>query len=150
MMDIVIGSDHGGFQLKEYIKSFLQDSGYNVMDFGTYKEESCDYPDYALLVAQAISDGEYKKGILVDGTGGGVCLTANKVKGVRAVTAYNRLTGSYASEHDDCNVLCLGGKMLGELAAKDIVEAWLKTPFGEGRHRRRLNKVEDVERKYFK
>ncbi|MEA3506871.1 MAG: ribose 5-phosphate isomerase B [Elusimicrobiota bacterium] len=149
-MDIVIGSDHGGFKLKEYIKSCLQDSGYNVMDFGTYQEESCDYPDYALLVAQAISNGEYKKGILVDGTGGGVCLTANKVRGVRAVTAYNRLTGSYASEHDDCNVLCLGGKMLGELAAKDIVEAWLETPFGEGRHRRRLDKVEDVERKYFK
>ncbi len=82
--------------------------------------------------------------------GGGVCLTANKVKGVRAVTAYNRLTGSYASEHDDCNVLCLGGKMLGELVARDIVDAWLDTPFGEGRHQRRLNKVEDVERKYFK
>ncbi len=149
-MDIVIGSDHGGFKLKEEIKIYLQDRGYNIVDFGTYEEESCDYPDYALLVAQAILDGEYKKGILFDGTGGGVCLTANKVKGVRAVTAYNRLTGSYASEHDDCNVLCLGGKMLGELVARDIVDAWLDTPFGEGRHQRRLNKVEDVEEKYFK
>ncbi|MDA3792915.1 MAG: ribose 5-phosphate isomerase B [Elusimicrobia bacterium] len=149
-MDIVMGSDHGGFELKEKLKSYLQNKGYSVMDFGTYREESCDYPDYALLVAQAISDGEYKKGILVDGTGGGVSLTANKVKGVRAVTAYNRLTGSYASEHDDCNVLCLGGKMLGELVAKDIVDAWLDTPFGGARHQRRLNKVEDIERKYFK
>ena len=147
-MDIVVGSDHGGFELKEKIKVYLQKQGYNVVDFGTYSEEACDYPDYALLVAESIAKGEYKKGILVDGTGGGVCLTSNKVNGIRAVTAYNNLTGAYASEHDDCNVLCLGGKMLGELAAFDIVKNWLDTPYGGGRHQRRLDKVLNIERKY--
>ncbi len=150
MNEIILGSDHGGFVLKEDLKKYLQNNGYNVVDFGTYSEESCDYPDYAQLVAQAISRGEYEKGILVDGTGGGVCLTANKVKGVRAVTAYNRLTGGYAAEHDDCNILCLGGKMLGPLLARDIVDEWLKTPFGGGRHARRLNKIKDIEDKYYK
>jgi ribose 5-phosphate isomerase B len=149
-MDIVIGSDHGGFELKEKIKKFLQKEGFNIVDFGTYSKEACDYPDYALLVAEAVSKGEYKKGILLDGTGGGVCLTANKVKGVRAVIAYNHLTGAYASEHDDCNILCLGGKMIGELLAYDIVKQWVNTPFGEGRHRRRLDKIEEIEKRYFK
>ncbi|NLB34623.1 MAG: ribose 5-phosphate isomerase B [Elusimicrobia bacterium] len=148
-MQILVGSDHGGFALKEEMKSFLQKKGYEVVDFGTYSEEACDYPVYATLVAESIAKGEYKKGILFDGTGGGVCLTANKVKGIRAVTAYNRLTGAYASEHDDCNVLCLGGKMIGPLAAQDIIEAWLNTPFGGGRHERRLDKVKGVEKRYF-
>ncbi|MBN2407525.1 MAG: ribose 5-phosphate isomerase B [Elusimicrobia bacterium] len=149
-MNIVIGSDHGGFALKEDIKKFLQGKGHNVIDFGTYSEESCDYPDYALLVAEAVSRGDYGRGILIDGTGGGVCLTANKVRGIRAVTAYNHLTGAYASEHDDCNVLCLGGKMLGTLLARDIVTQWLETPFGEGRHRKRLDKVKSVEDRYYR
>lgn len=149
-MEIVIGSDHGGWELKEKIKKYLQKEGYNVIDFGTYAPESCDYPDYALLVAEVVASGEYKKGILVDGTGGGVCLAANKVKGIRAVTAYNRLTGAYASEHDDANILCLGGKMIGELAAQDIVKSWLNTPYGGGRHQRRLDKIHDIEKRYFK
>ena len=149
-MDLVIGSDHGGFVLKEQIKKNLQEKGYNVVDFGTYSEKSCDYPDYAVLVAEAVSRGEFSRGILVDGTGGGVCLTANKIKDIRAVTAYNRLTGMYASEHDDCNVLCIGGMMLGTLAAIDAVDAWLGTKFGGGRHQRRIDKVLEIERKYFK
>lgn len=149
-MDIVIGSDHGGYALKEAVKKFIQGEGYNAVDFGTYSEEACDYPDYAVLVAEAVSRGEYKKGILVDGTGGGVCLTANKVKGIRAVTAYSHLTGAYASEHDDCNILCLGGKMIGPLAAFDIVKQWLTTPFGGGRHARRLDKIKEIENKYLR
>ncbi len=150
MDDIVIGSDHGGFELKEKIKKFLQEADYNVMDFGTYSEDSCDYPDYALIVAEAVASGEYKRGILIDGTGGGMCLACNKIKGIRAVTAYNALTGAYAAEHDNANILCLGGKMTGELAASDIVKKWLETPFGGGRHERRLNKIESIEEKYFK
>lgn len=150
MKDIVIGSDHGGYALKEEVKKFLQGEGYNVVDFGTYSEEACDYPDYAVLVAEAVSRGEFEKGILIDGTGGGVCLTANKVKGIRAVTAYNHLTGAYASEHDDCNILCLGGKMIGTLAAFDIVRQWIDTPFGGGRHARRLDKIREIEKKYYK
>lgn len=149
-MDIVIGSDHGGFHLKENIKKFLQNKGYNVIDFGAYSEQACDYPDYAVLVGEAVSRGEYKKGILIDGTGGGVCLAANKIKGIRAVTAYSHLTGVFASEHDDCNILCLGGKMIGSLSAQDIVKQWLDTPFGGGRHERRLGKIKEIENKYFK
>jgi ribose 5-phosphate isomerase B len=149
-MEIVIGSDHGGFVLKEQIKEFLQKDGHTVMDFGTYSEESCDYPDYALLVAQAVAGGQYGRGVLIDGTGGGMCLAANKVKGVRAVTAYSSLTGTYASEHDDCNILCLGGKMIGPLLAFDIIKQWLNTPFGGGRHRRRLDKIQDIEKGYYK
>jgi ribose 5-phosphate isomerase B len=150
MEEIVIGSDHGGFILKEQLKKHLQEKGFNIADFGTYSERSCDYPDYAGLVAEAVARGQYKRGILVDGTGAGVCLTANKIKGIRAVTAYNRLTGMYASEHDDCNILCLGGLMIGKLAAVDAVDAWVQTPFGGGRHERRIEKVRDIERKYFK
>lgn len=148
--DIVIGSDHGGYDLKEQIKKYLQKEGVSVADFGTYSEESCDYPDYAVLVAEAVARGDYRRGILVDGTGGGVCLTANKIKGIKAVTAYNNLTGAYASEHDNCNILCLGGKMIGPLAAFDIVKQWMETPFGGGRHQRRLDKINDIEDKYFK
>ncbi len=149
-MDIVIGSDHSGWDLKEKIKKFLQKEGYNVIDFGTYSRESCDYPDYALLVGEAVAGGEYKKGLLLDGTGAGVCLTANKVKGIRAVTAYNTLTGAFASEHDDANILCLGGKMIGELVAYEIVKKWLDTPYGGGRHQRRLDKMKEIENRYFK
>ncbi len=150
MDNIIISSDHGGFEMKEKIKKFLQESGYSVMDFGTYSEDSCDYPEYALIVAEAVASGEYKRGILIDGTGGGMCLAANKIKGIRAVTAYNTLTGAYASEHDNANVLCLGGKMIGAMAAADIVKKWLDTPFAGGRHKRRLNKIEDIEKRYFK
>jgi len=145
---IAVGSDHGGFSLKEDIKKYLEGKDVEVVDFGTYDESSCDYPDYALLVARAVSEGQFPKGILFDGTGAGVCLAANKVRGIRAVTAYNRLTGVYASEHDDCNILCLGGKMIGTLAARDIVDGWLETPFGGGRHSRRLEKISQAEKRY--
>jgi len=149
-MNIVIGSDHGGFKLKEHLKKFLQKQGYNVFDFGCYSEDSVDYPDIALLVGEAVANKKYDKAILVDGTGGGMTLAANKIKGVRAVCAYNELTGAFASEHDDANVLCLGGKMIGELEAEKIVEAYLNTPFGGGRHARRLDKIAEIEKKYFK
>ncbi|MFH1957393.1 MAG: ribose 5-phosphate isomerase B [bacterium] len=149
-MNIAIGSDHGGFQLKEYLKKILQKNGHSVADFGCYSEEPVDYPDIAFLVAEAVKDKKYEKGILVDGTGGGMTLAANKVKGIRAVCAYNEMTGAFASEHDDANILCLGGKMLGELLAGKIAEAFLKTPFGGARHQRRLDKITEIEKRYFK
>jgi len=149
-MNIVIGSDHGGFKLKEHLKKFLQKKGYNVFDFGCYSEDSVDYPDIALLVGEAVAGKKFDRGILIDGTGGGMTLAANKIKGVRAVCAYNELTGAFASEHDDANVLCLGGKIIGELEAEKIVEAFLNTPFGGGRHARRLDKIAEIEKKYFK
>ena len=149
-MNIALGSDHGGFALKEHLKEYLQKKGHSVFDFGCYTEDSVDYPDIAFLVAEAVKDKKYEKGILVDGTGGGMTLAANKVKGIRAVCAYNELTGKFASEHDDANILCLGGKMLGELLAEKIVEAFLNTPFGGGRHARRLDKIAEIEKKYFR
>lgn len=149
-MNLVIGSDHGGFELKEKLKKFLQSFAHTVTDFGCYSEDSVDYPDIALLVAEAIARNEYQKAVLVDGTGGGMVLAANKVPGVRAVCAYNELTGKFAAEHDDANILCLGGKMIGELAAFEIVKAWLSTPFGGERHQRRLNKIKEIEKKYSK
>jgi ribose 5-phosphate isomerase B len=149
-MNIAIGSDHGGFHMKEHLKKYLQKKGHTVFDFGCYTTDSVDYPDIAFLVAEAVKDKKYEKGILIDGTGGGMTLAANKVKGVRAVCAYNEMTGKFASEHDDANILCLGGKMLGELLAEKIVDAFLETAFGEGRHRRRLDKIAEIEKKYFK
>lgn len=147
-MKLVVGSDHGGFEMKEKVKKFLQEQGHSVADFGCYSADAVDYPDIALLVAEAVQRREYERGLLLDGTGGGVTLAANKVPGVRAVCAYNELTGRFASEHDDANVLCVGGKTLGELVLLETVRAWLATPFGGGRHARRLAKISDIERKY--
>jgi len=149
-MKIVIGSDHGGFELKEKIKKNLQKQGNTVFDFGCYSLDSVDYPDIALLVGEAVKRKDYEKGVLVDGTGGGMTLAVNKIPGIRAVCVYNEITGRFASEHDDANIICLGGKMIGELAAFDIVKAWLSTPFGGGRHVRRLSKIEGIEKKYLK
>ena len=149
-MEIVIGSDHGGFEMKEKIKKFLQILGHTVVDFGCYSEESVDYPDIALLVGEVIREGKYQKGILIDGTGGGMSIAANKIPDIRAVCAYNELTGKFASEHDDCNILCLGARMIGDLEAQEIVKVWLETQYAGGRHQRRLDKVADIERKYSK
>ena len=149
-MNIVIGSDHSGFQLKEKLKKFLQGQGHTVTDFGCYSEEPVDWPDIALLVAEAVSRKEYDKGILIDGTGGAMPIAANKVPGIRAVCVYNELTARFASEHDDANIICLGARMLGELLAQEIVKVWLETKFSGNRHIRRLNKVTEIERKYNK
>jgi len=147
-MRIAIGSDHAGFEMKEEIKKFLVKEGYEVKDFGCYSKDSVDFPDIALLLCESIRKGECEKGILLDGTGGGMTLAANKIKGIRAVCVYNEMTARYASEHDDCNVLCFGAKMVGDLLAKEMVKLWLNTPFGGGRHQRRLDKVKKIEDMY--
>lgn len=147
-MNIVIGSDHSGFSLKEKLKKFLQGLGHNIFDFGCYSEEAVDWPDIAFLVSEAVVKKDYEKGILIDGTGGAMPLAANKVPGIRAVCAYNELTGKFASEHDDANILCLGARMIGDLAAQEIVKVWLETKYAGGRHQRRLDKVEAIEKKY--
>lgn len=150
-MNIVIGSDHSGFQLKEKLKKFLQGIGHTVTDFGCYSEDPVDWPDIALLVAEAIKDKKYECGILIDGIGGAMPVAANKVPGVRAVCVYNQLTAKIAKEHDDANIICLGARMLGDLLAQEIVKTWLETKFsGDERHLRRLNKVKEIENKHFK
>ena len=147
-MRLVIGSDHGGFEAKEKLKKFLQTLGHEVADFGCYSAESVDYPDVAQLVAEAVARGEHQKGVLLDGFGGAVCFVANKVPGVRAVCAYDLFSAKLAAQHDDANVLCLGGKTHGELILQEIVKVFLSTAFEGGRHERRLAKVQLSEKKY--
>ena len=142
-MKIALGSDHGGYKLKEEILKYLQGEKYEVKDFGTHSEESCDYPDFAFAVAEAVAKGEFDRGILFCGSGVGVTITANKVPGIRAVNAYNEEIARQSREHGDCNVLALGGRYIEAEAAKKIVDVWLKTPFsGDERHRRRIKKID--------
>ncbi|MBI3550261.1 MAG: RpiB/LacA/LacB family sugar-phosphate isomerase [Elusimicrobia bacterium] len=147
-MRIVIGSDHGGFEAKEKLKKFIQGLGHEVVDFGCYSLESVDYPDVAQLVGEAVARGEFQKGVLLDGFGGAVAMSANKIPGVRAVCAYDQISARFAAAHDDANVICLGGKTHGELALQEIMKLVLSTPFEGGRHEKRLAKVQAIEKKY--
>ncbi len=147
-MRLVIGSDHGGFAAKEKIKKFMQELGHEVTDFGCYTTEAVDYPDPALLVAEAVVAGSFDKGFLFDGFGGAVCFAANKVPGARAVCAYDLVSAEFAAAHENCNVLCLGGKTIGELTLQKIVKTFLDTKFEGSRHQKRLDKVIAIERKY--
>ncbi len=147
-MRIVIGSDHGGFSAKEFIKKTIQKLGHEVSDFGCHSPESVDYPDVAQLVAEAVVRGDFQKGVLVDGFGGAVALAANKVPGARAVAAYDAVSARFAAAHDDCNVLCLGGKTHGELTLAEILNVFFSTKFEGGRHEGRLAKIAGIEKKY--
>lgn len=144
---IAIGADHGGYALKETLKAMLQPQ-YTVLDCGTNSSESVDYPDFALAVAQAVSSGRAWRGIMIDGAGIGSCMVANKVPGVRAAMCYDNATAVNSREHNDANVLTLGAGLIGTSLAKQIVETWLKTEFGGGRHAKRVDKIMAVERKY--
>jgi ribose 5-phosphate isomerase B len=147
-MKLVIGSDHGGFEMKEKLKKFLQEQGHEVTDFGCYAGESADYPDPAMLVAEAVVAGNFERGVLLDGFGGAVAFAANKIPGARAVCAYDLVSAEFAAAHENANILCLGGKTIGELTLKKILEVWLKTQFEGGRHQKRLDKVAAIERRY--
>jgi ribose 5-phosphate isomerase B len=149
-MKIVIGSDHGGFAAKEFVKKSIQKLGHEVSDFGCHSPESVDYPDVAQLVAEAVVRGDFQKGVLIDGFGGAVALAANKVPGVRAVAAYDTVSARFAAAHDDANVLCLGGKTQGELVLAEILSVFFSTRFEGGRHEGRLAKIAGIEKKYSK
>jgi len=150
-MKIAIGSDHSGYKLKEVIKKFLQDNMYEVIDFGCYSEEAVDWPDIALLIAEAVKNKFADFGILIDGFGGAVALAANKVKNIRAVCCYNIVSARLARQHDDANILCLGAKTVGELENIEIVKTFLSTDaLSEPRYVNRLKKLQDIENKYFK
>lgn len=149
-MKIVIGSDHGGFAAKEFVKKWLQKEGHEVADFGCYGADPVDYPDVALLVAEAVVSKRFDKGVLLDGFGGAVCLAANKVPGVRAVAAYDSVSARFAAQHDDANILCLGGKTHGELLLAEMLQTFFSTPFEGGRHEGRLAKIAGIEKKYGK
>lgn len=144
---VAIGADHGGFPMKEMLKTDLQ-AKYTVIDCGTNSADSVDYPDFALAVAQLVSSGRAWRGIMIDGAGIGSCMVANKVPGVRAALCYDNATAVNSREHNDANLLTLGAGLIGNALAKQIVETWLKTDFGGGRHAGRVNKIMAVEKKY--
>ncbi len=140
-MKIAIGSDHAGFELKEYIKKILTERGDTVIDVGTDSMESVDYADFGFKVAQLVSRREVEKGILVCGTGMGMSVVANKVKGIRASVVFDLYTAIQSRRHLDANVLVLGGRVTGKGLAEEIAKTWLDTPFDGGRHQKRIDKI---------
>jgi len=149
-MDIGLACDHGGFELKEELKAFLKSSGLEAIDFGTFDETSVDYPDFGILLAQKVSKGELKRGILICGTGIGMSIVANKFPGVRAALVNDLYSARCSREHNDSNVLVIGGRVVGKELAKEIARVWLNTSFAGGRHQKRLEKIEALEKEKFK
>ena len=142
---IAIGCDHGGFKLKAAVKKFLEENGYEYRDFGTDSEKSCDYIDYAKKVADAVVGGECKRGILLCGTGIGMSIAANKVKGIRAAHCTDYFSAKYTRLHNDANIICLGERITGEGLALEIIKVFLETEFEGGRHAVRVNKIAELE-----
>ncbi len=140
-MTIAIGSDHAGFPLKQVVKLWLEEHGYEVDDLGTYDTKSVDYPDYAAAVAHAVAEGKADRGILICGTGIGMSMSANKVPGIRAALCTDVYTARMSRRHNDANVLCMGARVIGPGVAESIVEAWLSEEFEGGRHARRVGKI---------
>lgn len=138
---IAVGSDHAGFALKEKVRDYLVDRGYAVEDHGTNSAESVDYPDYAEKVAARVAAKEVNFGVVVCGTGIGVAISANKIPGIRAAPCNDTLAARMAREHNDANVLTLGGRVVDEAAARKILDVWIATPFAGGRHQRRVDKI---------
>ena len=142
---IAIGSDHGGFALKQAIMEHLREKGVEYRDLGTYTEESCDYPEYGEAVARAVAGGECERGIAICGTGIGISIAANKVRGVRAAVCGDCYSAEMTRRHNDANVLCMGGRVVGDGLALKIVDVFLETPFEGGRHARRVGKIHEIE-----
>lgn len=143
---IAIGSDHGGYDLKTAIIKYLGEKGYEVKDFGCYSKESVDYPDIAAALCPSVVSKEAEFGILICGTGIGISIAANKHKGIRAALCTNEYTAEKTRQHNDANILCLGGRVVGEDLAKSIVDAFLRSDFEGGRHSNRINKISDLEK----
>jgi ribose 5-phosphate isomerase B len=147
-MKIALGSDHGGFRLKEEIKRLLDSLQLAYEDFGCTCEDSVDYPDYALPVAEKVAAGEFDRGILVCGTGIGMSIAANKIPGVRCALVHDTFSARATREHNDSNILALGERVVGPGLALDIVKVWLETEFQGGRHARRVEKIQQIEARY--
>lgn len=145
---IGVGADHGGYAMKEELKSFLTELGHRVHDFGTNSESAVDYPDFAHAVARAVADHSVDVGIVIDGAGVGSAITANKVPGVRAAACYSVEVARNSREHNGANVLTLGSKTISSQQMREIVRAWLATDLTEDRHRKRVGKIEAIERQY--
>lgn len=145
-MKIIIGCDHGGYELKEKILSHLKAANYEVEDIGTSSAESVDYPPYAVQVARAVSGGQADRGILICGSGIGMCMTANRIRGARAVVVSEPFSAKMSRRHNDSNILCLGGRFIGPDMAMEILRTWLDEPFEGGRHQRRVDLIDDLSR----
>ncbi len=145
---IAVGADHGGYPMKEELKTFLEELGHRVHDFGTNSDSAVDYPDFAHAVARAVADGSVDLGIIVDGAGVGSAMTANKVPGIRAAACYSVEVARNSREHNDANVLTLGSKTISSAEMREIVRVWLSTDISEDRHRKRVGKIEAIERQY--
>jgi len=141
---IIIGSDHAAFELKEKIKDLLTGLGYEVEDVGTHSTVSVNYPDFGKKVARAVSDGTFERGILLCGTGIGMTMQANRFKGVRAALCSDILSARLSRQHNDANILVMGGRMVGDLLAFEVVREWLATPFDGGRHLDRIRSLDEI------
>jgi ribose 5-phosphate isomerase B len=144
-MKIIVGNDHRGFEAKQQIKSIVTQLGHEVIDVGSNDSNPVDYPDPAYLAATAVSKKQADRAILVCGTGIGMCITANKVKGIRAALCHDELSARISRHHNDANVLCISGDLTGEVLLRKIVEVWLDTEFSGGRHQRRIEKIAAIE-----
>ena len=142
MLSVALGADHAGWDLK----AWLTRNGHQVLDFGTHGPDSVDYPDYALQVAEAVTVGKVERGVLICGTGIGMTIAANKVSGIRAALCGDVFTARMSREHNDANVLALGGRLSGRETGLEILRAWIETPFAGGRHARRVDKIADMQR----
>jgi len=145
---VAVGADHGGFKMKEELKGLLLQLGHKVQDFGTDSEDAVDYPDFAHAVARAVANGSSDVGIVIDGAGVGSAMTANKVPGVRAAACYSVAVARNSREHNDANVLTLGSKTISSAEMREIVTAWLNTEITEDRHRKRVAKIDAIQRQY--
>jgi ribose 5-phosphate isomerase B len=149
-MKIAIGSDHRGFEVKRRIVPALEQAGHEVLDLGTNSPEGCDYPDYALAVSHAVSERRVDRGILICGTGIGMCMAANKVAGVRAAPCHDSITAEMSRRHNDANILCLSADLLGDELIDRMIKIWLETDFEGGRHTRRIEKIARFEQEHYR
>jgi len=147
---IAIGSDHGGFRLKERLKPIFAELKLTLIDVGVTEEKPADYPDIAEQVALRIVEGKAERGVIVDGTGIGSAMAANKIPGIRAALCYDRASARNSREHNNANVLTLGGRLLTESQAEEVLRTWLETPFAGGRHQARVQKISEIEKRYAK
>jgi ribose 5-phosphate isomerase B len=144
---LAIASDHAGFELKESIVAFLKDKGVALEDFGPKNSDRVDYPDYGISIAKAIQENKVERGILICGTGVGMSIVVNRFPGIRGTLCSDLYTTKMCREHNDSNILIMGGRVIGKGLAEEIVSMWLNTPFEGGRHQKRLDKIEDIDRK---
>ena len=145
---VAIGSDHGGFRLKEALKPLLEGMGLFPRDVGVMEEKAADYPDIAHEVAKLVAGGSAARGVIIDGAGIGSCMAANKVPGIRAALCYDKASARNGREHNDSNILTLGARLLTQTQAEDVLRTWLETPFAGGRHQPRVDKIMQIERQY--